>query len=114
MTIYKNVLNHIETEDGVETIEENVNDILARKENQYKGWRCWAGIQSVNITSDGTLTSASCNNEQFGNIYDDEEISLLKEPHLCKKDWCACAANINITKIKSDKYRRHTRENNGG
>ena len=109
MSINKNVLNYVETQDGIEKIEENVNDILARRDNKYKGWKCWAGIHTLSIAPDGTLHIASCRDKKMGNIYKDEKIELKKEPHICTRDWCVCAAEINLRKIKDDRYRNLVR-----
>jgi len=110
MSIYKNVLNYVETPDGVEKIEENVNDILVRKDNQYKGWKCWSGIHTITIVPDGTIYNASCRNKKMGNIYEDEEIKLSVEPHICGRAWCVCAAHLNLKKIKNDTYKKYLRE----
>lgn len=109
MSIHKNVLNYVETPDGIKKIEENVNDILARKDNRYKGWRCWTGIHMIAIFPDGSLYNSSCKNKKMGNIYDDGKVELAKTPHICKREWCVCAADINVRKIKDDKYRNHVR-----
>jgi len=109
MSIYKNISNYTETPDGIERVDENVNDILARKDNCYKGWKCWAGIDMISISTDGTVYSASCRNKIMGNIYDDAEINLEKEPQTCEREWCACAANLNVKKIKDEKYRKCVR-----
>ncbi len=110
MSIFKNVSNYVETPDGIKKIEENVNDILIRKDNQYKGWSCWSGIQGICIKPDGNVYIASCKNKKLGNVYKDKEIKLNKEPHICTKDWCVCAANLNIRKIKDKKYAKYVRK----
>lgn len=109
MSIYKNVINYVETSDGVEKIEENVNDILARKDNQYKGWMCWSGIHTIGIGPDGTIYNATCRNKVLGNIYKDD-IKLPSEPHICTRQWCVCAADLSTRKIKSKEYRNYIRE----
>lgn len=110
MTTYKNVINYIETPDGIEKIEENVNDILARKDNKYKGWKCWSGIHCITISSNGDIHNASCKDKHMGNIYEDDEINLEGEPHICGRTWCVCAAHLNVRKIKDLTYRKYVRE----
>lgn len=107
MSIYKNVVNFVETPDGVERIEENVNDILARKDNKYKGWKCWSGVHTLGIAVDGTIHNATCRDKTMGNIYTDDEIEMLTEPHVCGRQWCVCAADLNTKKLKDEKYREH-------
>ena len=109
MSIYKNVINYVETPDGVEKREENVNDILARKENQYKGWKCWSGIYCISISPDGTLHNATCSDKKLGNVFNDDKIELPTEPYVCRRQWCACAADLSLRKIKDDEYEKHLR-----
>jgi len=109
MSIYKNVINYVETPDGIEKREENVNDILARKENQYKGWKCWSGIYCISISPDGTLHNATCSDKKLGNVFNDDKIELPTEPYVCRRQWCACAADLSLRKIKDDKYEKHLR-----
>jgi len=109
MTIYRNVINHVETEDGIEKVEENTNDILARKDNQYQGWYCWSGIQCISIKADGGVYCADCMVKKLGNVYEDDEIEVLTKPHICTRKWCTCAANLNKTKIKDLTYKECVR-----
>ena len=110
MSIYKNVINYVDTPDGVERVEENVNDILARKGNQYRGWLCWSGINTLGIDANGNVYNGDCRNVTYGNIYRDESINLPDKPTICRKLWCACAANLNVKKIKNESYRKYLRE----
>lgn len=110
MSIYKNVINYVETSSGVEKIEENVNDILARKDNQYKGWSCWSGIHTIGIDCDGTIYNATCRDKTLGNIYRDDKINLLDKPHICGREWCVCAADLNTRKVKNKYYGKHVRD----
>lgn len=94
--------------------EENVNDILARKENQYKGWLCWAGVESLMIQANGDVYVATCRAKKLGNIY--TEFDLPNEPLICPKLTCACAADLNTSKAKdqeSAKLLRINREQEG-
>lgn len=80
-------------------VQENVNDILVRQENQYQGWFCWAGHESMMIDSQGNVFVATCRAEKLGNIY--EEFELPTEPIVCPKAWCGCAADLNTSKAKN-------------
>ena len=53
---FSNVATIRINDDEVIWVEENVNDILVRQENQYKDWLCWAGIASLMIDSIGDVT----------------------------------------------------------
>ena len=54
---FPNVVSYQEQQNGVIGVEENVNDIIVRGENSFKGWLCWAGIQSLYIDSNNLITT---------------------------------------------------------
>lgn len=83
-----------------ETVECNVNDLLVNKTNQFKGWLCRAGLESLMINWDGEVHRATCRvGGSLGNIYN-WNFSIPTEEILCTREWCTCAADINITKWK--------------
>jgi len=105
-----NIHHFIETENGVEEILENTNDILARKNNNFKGWKCWAGIQTLGIGFNGTIYNADCKSKALGNIYTDNDIKFPTEPFICHRDWCVCVTTINTRKVKDDRYIKYLRD----
>lgn len=81
-------------------VECNVNDMLINKTNQFLGWSCMAGVESLMINWDGEVHRATCRvGGSLGNIY---QGTFLKpaDPIDCTRKWCTCAADINITKEK--------------
>jgi len=88
----------------------NKNEILMNKENFFKNWICWSGINSLKIQSDGEVYNAACRVKNLGNIYTDFAVS--KSPVICTKQACICAADIPTTKIKSMNYKDKTRLKN--
>ena len=100
---FTNVARVVETDEGeYHYIEENVNDIIARNDNMYQGWLCWAGLESLFIDADGTVYNASCKVDILGNIHTGFELPDF--PVECLKKWCACAADINTSKVAEQKY----------
>lgn len=97
--------------DEILYVEENVNDILKRRENTYKGWLCWAGQESLMIAANGDVFVATCRAVKLGNIYEDFEIP--GEPIVCPKNWCVCAADLNTSKAKDAEIAKKLRINNG-
>lgn len=95
---FNNAIEHRVLEGAaIMTRETNVNKILMNQENGFKGWTCWAGLQTLQIYPDGTIYRASCRvGGPIGNVNDDFE--LPTEPVQCTKLWCNCAADINISK----------------
>ena len=95
---FSNVATIRQDGDHYEYVHENVNDIFTRQENTYEGWLCWSGQESLFIKSNGDVYNATCRQYKLGNIYTDFEIP--KDPLICSKKWCACAADLNTSKAK--------------
>ena len=90
---------------GANTIVDNselvhTNDLIKQNRNQFKGWKCRAGIESLMINWDGEVHRATCRvGGSLGNIYTD----TFKQPTTeidCTRRYCTCAADVNITKWK--------------
>lgn len=107
MRYHPDDLNWIKEQDA--TVEGNcviddsqimhANDIIKLHLNQYKGWSCSAGIESLMINWDGEVHRATCRvGGSLGNIYQGTFVPSY-EPVICTRDWCTCAADIPLTKI---------------
>lgn len=80
----------------------HANDVIKLHLNQYKGWTCNAGLESLMINWDGDVHRATCRvGDSLGNIYKDTFV-VPTEPVVCTRDWCTCAADIPLTKIKEN------------
>jgi MoaA/NifB/PqqE/SkfB family radical SAM enzyme len=76
------------------------NDVIKLHLNKYKGWNCNAGIESLMINWDGDVHRATCRvGGSLGNIYLGTFIGVV-DPIICDRNYCTCAADIPITKIK--------------
>lgn len=83
------------------TVECNVNDLLINKTNQFLGWSCMAGVESLMINWDGEVHRATCRvGGSLGNIYQGTFVKPA-DPIDCTRKWCTCAADINITKLNN-------------
>lgn len=107
---FVNVATIQEREDGLTKVEENVNDITVRQENEYTDWLCWSGQESLFIRDNGDVYNATCRVKKLGNIYEDFDIPT--EPIVCRKTWCACAADLNTSKAKDKESAKYLRINN--
>jgi hypothetical protein len=77
----------------------HANDVIKLHLNQYKGWTCNAGIESLMINWDGDVHRATCRvGGSLGNIYEGTFV-LPSEPVTCDRNFCTCAADIPLTKI---------------
>jgi MoaA/NifB/PqqE/SkfB family radical SAM enzyme len=76
----------------------HANDVIKLHLNQYKGWSCNAGIESLMINWDGDVHRSTCRvGDSLGNIYNNS-FSAPNEPTICDRNFCTCAADIPITK----------------
>ena len=83
-----------------ETESCNTNDLLIAKTNQFKGWKCNAGLESLMINWDGDVHRATCRvGGSLGNIYNGTFESPIA-PIICTRKWCTCVADIPLTKEK--------------
>jgi len=83
----------------------HANDIIKLHLNQYKGWTCNAGIESLMINWDGDVHRATCRvGGSLGNIYEDNFVAP-SEPVTCDRNFCTCAADIPLTKYENTESR---------
>ena len=80
----------------------HANDVIKLHLNKFKGWSCNAGLESLMINWDGDVHRATCRvGGSLGNIYNGE-FNVPTEPVICDRNFCTCAADIPLTKIKLD------------
>lgn len=79
----------------------HANDIIKKNINQFEGWKCSAGVESLMINWDGEVHRATCRvGGSLGNIYTGK-FEVPKEWVTCTRSFCTCAADIPLTKIQS-------------
>jgi MoaA/NifB/PqqE/SkfB family radical SAM enzyme len=77
----------------------HANDIIKLHKNQYKGWSCNAGLESLMINWDGDVHRATCRvGGSLGNIYNGT-FNIPQKSVICTRDYCTCAADIPLTKL---------------
>lgn len=76
----------------------HANDIIKQRLNQFTGWTCSAGIESLMINWDGEVYRATCRvGGSLGNVYQNT-FAIPTEWITCNRCWCTCAADIPLTK----------------
>jgi len=81
-------------------ITQHANDVIKLHRNQYRGWTCNAGIESLMINWDGDVHRATCRvGGSLGNIYQGN-FTIPVDPIICDRNYCTCAADIPLTKIR--------------
>jgi MoaA/NifB/PqqE/SkfB family radical SAM enzyme len=78
----------------------HANDIIKLHMNKFKDWKCYAGLESLMINWDGEVHRATCRvGGSLGNIYQGTFLKPV-DPIICDRNFCTCAADIPITKVK--------------
>ena len=81
-------------------VKMHANDVIKLHLNKFKDWSCNAGIESLMINWDGEVHRATCRvGNSLGNIYNGT-FEIPYKPIICTRDYCTCAADIPITKVK--------------
>lgn len=78
----------------------HANDLIKTHRNQFEGWKCNAGLESLMINWDGEVHRATCRvGGSLGNIYQGD-FEIPEQAIICTRKWCTCAADIPLTKVK--------------
>lgn len=97
-TAEPNTVIHNKDVDGDYAELLHANDVIKLHKNQYKGWTCNAGLESLMINWDGEVHRATCRvGGSLGNIYTGS-FNIPNEPVICDRNYCTCAADIPLTK----------------
>lgn len=76
------------------------NDIIKLHLNQFKNWKCNAGLESLMINWDGEVYRATCRvGGSLGNIYN-KTFLISSLPVICSRNFCTCSADIPLSKEK--------------
>lgn len=83
------------------SLKMHANDVIKKHLNQFEGWKCAAGVESLMINWDGEVHRATCRvGGSLGNIYN----GTFMQPFdwiTCTRKFCTCAADIPLTKQMS-------------
>lgn len=75
------------------------NTFILRAENDWRGWVCEAGRESLRITGDGSVKRAVCGvGGHLGKL--GREIRLPKDGVVCTREACSCVADILISRAR--------------
>jgi MoaA/NifB/PqqE/SkfB family radical SAM enzyme len=79
----------------------HANDIIKNHSNKFKGWKCFAGVESLMINWDGEVYRATCRvGNSLGNIYNNSFTKPI-DSIICTREWCTCAADIPLSKERT-------------
>jgi organic radical activating enzyme len=84
--------------------QQNSIDIINSGLNDFRGWSCDIGLESLFVHYEGDIQRANCRqgtpNRIIGNINKPELIQWPTEPEICVQKECHCSTDIIISKKK--------------
>lgn len=89
-------------DDGTISDHPDTIDIINSGLNDFRGWECDIGLESLFVHYDGDIQRANCRqgtpNRIIGNINESELIQWPTEPEICVQKECHCSTDIIISK----------------
>lgn len=77
--------------------------LIASDQNKFKGWSCFAGVESLIVNLDGSVYRAYCyEGGQIGNIWD--TLSIPNKPVICTQERCKCSVDIEVSKFDRGQF----------
>jgi len=73
---------------------------LLEKQNNFKSWKCFAGLHSLIVDFTGDIYRGECHvGGSIGNI-SDQKIKFPEKEIICTKNFCSCLTDLYIKKIR--------------
>ena len=79
--------------------------ILLDRVHSWLGWKCWAGVDMIQINQWGRMKLGGACEVPYPNFtrkHISENFEFPTEPVTCTQKWCSCAADILIRKEKEE------------
>lgn len=76
--------------------EMSANNLILNGLNTHKGWKCWSGVDQINISFTGDVYRADC--QVGGTLGSITDFKLPTEPQICTKVSCNCLSDIYLRK----------------
>ena len=91
--IYRSKMNMVKNETVVGT--EFPYWFVVNKKNNWKGWKCWSGVEQISVDPDGEILRCKSRvGGSLGNIHNLSNINLPTEPVICDKLLCRSSYDI--------------------
>jgi len=83
--------------------ELNSDQLIARDQNSFQNWVCYAGVDNIYIDFDGQIYRGFClEGGSIGRVGDEQIFSST--PIQCRRQWCNCAYDIPVRKASSAEH----------
>ena len=90
------------TEDNIliDGLPGNTNNVVKFRQNNFFGWKCFAGIEGICIDPEGEVYRGTCKQGgSIGNIFSNQ-FFIDNNPITCYKQYCSCVSDVLFTKYK--------------
>ncbi len=82
----------------------STEELMAKKLNRFKGWKCSAGNESLHIGQNGEILLAACAIHGVqGNAYKGN-FNLPKQWVTCDREACMCGGDMQLRKTRTSEY----------
>lgn len=88
-------------DDGSVEREGNTNNLIIEGDNNFKGWGCNIGLESMYVHYNGWVRKANC--FQGGDLFhinDHEQHELPNAGEICFQSSCFCGTDVAVSKMK--------------
>lgn len=96
--VYRGEMRKIHT-DGTKELA-NPPELIAKGENNWKGWNCHIGLENMVVDFDGNVMRGWCGVGGYIGKVSDEKFAFPTRPILCNTKNCYCGLDIMATKEK--------------
>lgn len=80
--------------------EVNADQIMARDQNNFRDWLCFAGTDMIFVGFDGLIYRGNCQDGgSIGAI--GQGAAFQPGPWRCQQEWCVCNADVAVRKCRS-------------
>jgi MoaA/NifB/PqqE/SkfB family radical SAM enzyme len=76
-------------------------DIINQRLDNFQGWECDIGLESLLVKYDGFIKKANCPSSEFiGRIQELESIKWPTNSVICPQNYCHCTTDVYVSKRK--------------
>lgn len=95
---YRGAMRAVDKDDKSEVI--SAQRFVSMGMNNWKGWKCYSGVEQIVINMDGSILIGWCNvSPPIGTL---EDFKLPVQPVMCTSSMCHCNFDIMSTKVRTD------------
>lgn len=96
--VYRGEMKKVFSDGSSEIV--NTPELIAKRENNWKGWNCFIGLENLVIDFDGMIRRGWCGVGGIIGSITDPDFVFPNKPIVCNSNNCFCGLDIMSTKLK--------------